>query len=261
MTVVGLDAEEARTVANQFGVAMEQVRRDHFISHILAAISRSHRDEVTFFGGTALARTLLPDGRLSEDIDLIASESRAVTAAGVERTLAMALRRSHGRISWAPALTEVRDTDAAVLQAEDGRLTVRVQLLDHRGYEPWPTSVRELYQRYSDTPPAALRVPTASAFAAWKTVAWHDRAAPRDLWDLWALAQGGHVTADAASLFAMHGPTGNVPQGWMFAKAPSETHWRQQLAGQTKLTVTAREALSIVRSAWAATQQDTTSDS
>jgi predicted nucleotidyltransferase component of viral defense system len=65
-----LDANEARAVADQFGVAVEQVRRDHLIFHILAGVSQTHRDEVTFFGGTALARTLLPHGRLSEDIAL-----------------------------------------------------------------------------------------------------------------------------------------------------------------------------------------------
>ncbi|MDT4934649.1 MAG: hypothetical protein QOK11_2541, partial [Pseudonocardiales bacterium] len=220
------DLDEARAVSERFGVAIEQVRRDHLISHVLAAISRYHRDEVLFFGGTALARTFLPDGRLSEDVDLIALAPRADVAAALEKTPASALRRSHGRIAWAPALTAVRDADAAVLLAEDGRLTVRVQLLDHRGYEPWPASIRDLGQRYSDSAPAAPRVPTAPAFAAWKTVAWHDRAAPRDLWDLWALAEHGHITQDAAELFAAHGPTRNMPPPWMFTKAPSEEHWR-----------------------------------
>ena len=222
MTTPELDLDEARAVAERFGVAIEQVR----ISHILAAISQTHRDDVMFIGGTALARTLLPDGRLSEDVDLIALGARSETAAALEKTLASALRRSHGRMSWAPALTDVRDTDAAVLQAEDGRLTVRVQLLDHRGYEPWPTSIQNLDQRYSDAPPAVLRVPTAAAFAAWKTVTWHDRAAPRDLWDLWALAKHEHITTEAAELFAAHGPAHNVPPPWMFTTPPSEDRWR-----------------------------------
>lgn len=254
MTAPELDLDEARAVAERFAVAIEQVRRDHLISHVLAAISRTHRDEVLFFGGTALARTLLPDGRLSEDVDMIALESRADTAAALEKTLASALRRSHGRISWAPALTAVRDTEAAVLMAEDGRLTVRLQLLDHHGYEPWPTVTQDLDQRYSDAQPATLRVPTAPAFAAWKTVAWHDRAAPRDIWDPWALAERGHITPHAAELFAAHGPTRNVPQPWLFTKAPTEDQWREQLAGQTRLTITAAEALDAVAAAWVAAQ-------
>jgi predicted nucleotidyltransferase component of viral defense system len=254
VTTPELDLDEAHTIAARFGVAIEQVRRDHLISHILAALSLSHRAQVLFFGGTALARTLLPDGRLSEDVDLIALGPRGDVAAALEKSLASALRRSHGRIAWAPALTAVRDSDAGVLLAEDGRLTVRVQLLDNRGYEPWPTAVRHLEQRYRDTPPATLRVPTPPAFAAWKTVAWHDRAAPRDLWDLWAMAQHGYITTEAAELFAAHGPTHNTPQPWMFSKAPSEDRWRQQLAGQTRLTVTAAEALDAVAAAWSRTQ-------
>lgn len=251
MTAPGLDPDELQAVAERFGVALEQVRRDHLISHILAVLDGAFRDTVIFFGGTALARTYLPDGRLSEDIDLIALGSRTNTAGAIEQTLASGLRRSHGRITWAPALTAVRDTEAAVLLAEDGRLTVRIQLLDRLGYEPWPTEVRDLDQRYQDAQPATLLVPTVAAFAAWKTVAWHDRAAPRDLYDLWALAQRGHITAHAAELFATHGPIGKPPQPWMFTTAPTDQRWHDQLAAQTRLTITAEEALRAVALAWA----------
>ena len=250
MTGEELDPIEAQAVAAGFGVAVEQVRRDHLISHILAALGRAHRDQLIFFGGTALARTHLPDGRLSEDIDLIAIGARTDVAAAVERTLTSALRRSHGVTRWSPTLTAVCATDAAVLLADDGRLAIRMQLLDQRGYQPWPTEISTLDQRYRDAPPATLRVPTVAAFAAWKTVAWHHRSAPRDLFDLWALARRGHITAQAAHLFAAHGPTGRPPRPWMFATAPPEQRWRQQLATQTRLTVTAAEALSVVGQAW-----------
>lgn len=251
MTSFGLDDSEARAVADTFGVAIEQVRRDHLISHILAALTASHRDQVMFFGGTALARTYLPAGRLSEDVDLIATGARRETAVAIEQTLERALRRSHGRISWAPPLTAVRDTDAAVLLANDGQLAVRIQLLDHLGYPPWPTEFHPSEQRYADAGPAILRVPTAPAFAAWKTVAWHDRRAPRDLWDLWALAELGEITRHAAALFVAHGPIGNAPQPWMFTSAPTEERWQAQLGGQTRLTISAAEALQVVADAWA----------
>lgn len=259
MTGFALDDGEARTVADTFGVAIEQVRRDHLISHILAALSMSHSDHVIFFGGTALARTVLPAGRLSEDIDLIAIGARRETAAAIEQTLDRALRRSHGRVSWSPGLTAVRDTAAAVLIADDGRLAVRVQLLDHLGYPPWPTELHPIEQRYADAAPATLRVPTAPAFAAWKTVAWHDRGAPRDLWDLWALAKRGEINASAAELFIAHGPIGKAPQPWMFTSAPIEERWRTQLAGQTRLTVNAVEALHTVAHAWARASAELTS--
>jgi hypothetical protein len=38
----------------------------------------------------------------------------------------------------------------------------------------------------------------------------------------------------------------------MFDHAPSSAEWRSQLAGQTRLTVTADEALAAVRAGWAA---------
>lgn len=179
---------------------------------------------------------------MSEDIDLIATGNRRETAAAIEQTLDRALRRSHGRVSWASGLTVVRDTEAAVLLADDGRLTVRVQLLDHLGYPPWPTEFHPIEQRYADAGPARLRTPTAASFAAWKTVAWHDRGSPRDLWDLWALAERGEITKRAAELFLAHGPIGTAPQPWMFTSAPTEERWRAQLAGQTRLTVSAAEA-------------------
>lgn len=253
MTFHELDPAEADSIARSFGVSLEQIRRDHLISHILAALGRSHSDELLFFGRTALARTHLVDGRLSEDIDLIALTPRAAIAAGIEKALGPALRRSHGRINWTPALTDaVRDTDVAVLTVNSGQLTVRIQLLNQLGYERWPTEVRNLAQRYSDAPPAALRVPTVESFAAWKTVAWHDRAAARDLYDLWALAERGHINAEAARLFTVHGPIAAPPESWMFAKLPSETDWRRQPAAQTRLTVTAAEAIDVVSRAWSA---------
>ncbi|MGH3544771.1 MAG: nucleotidyl transferase AbiEii/AbiGii toxin family protein [Mycobacteriales bacterium] len=55
--------------------------------------------------------------------------------------------------------------------------------------------------------PAALKVPTLSAFTAWKTATWCDRAAPRDLWDLRAIARMHGISARAADLFRKHDPT------------------------------------------------------
>jgi len=95
----GLRRDEAAIVAQQFGVALEQVHRDHLISSILAAL-QAHADEQIFFGGTALARTYLPAGRLSEDIDPIAVVDRRSTAHSISRTIERALRVTHGRVNW-----------------------------------------------------------------------------------------------------------------------------------------------------------------
>lgn len=70
------DPAEGAAVAEKFGVSDEQVRRDHLLSHLLAVLARDLPDAVVFFGGTAFARTHLPEGRLSEDLDLFAVPRR-----------------------------------------------------------------------------------------------------------------------------------------------------------------------------------------
>jgi hypothetical protein len=244
-----LDPDEEAAVAERFGVSLPQVRRDHLISHLLAALSAHAADQVVFFGGTALSRTLAPDGRLSEDIDLIATGPRRDVAATIEKALPRATRREFPGLRWEPRLTEVRDVEPAILITPDG-LTVRVQLLRAGGYPPWPTTTMPLAQRYSDAPPATLTVPTPAAFAASKTVAWIDRAASRDLFDLWLLARSDLITTEAARLFGRYGPTGGPPTAAMFTAAPDEDSWRRDLSAQTHLTVTAAQALAVVAGAW-----------
>jgi predicted nucleotidyltransferase component of viral defense system len=247
--LIVLDPAEAARIQEQFGVDDLQVRRDHLLSHLLAALARHAADQVIFFGGTALGRTHLPNGRLSEDLDLIAVGRRSDVAAVLDRQLASAVRREYGRLRWAPALRRVRDVEPASLISADG-LTVRVQLLNGAGYEPWPTELRDLEQRYSDAPPARLRVPTLAAFVAWKTVTWGDRQLPRDLYDLWALAERGAVDHAARALYVAHGPTGAPPPDYLFDDVPTVDDWQRQLGGQTRLTVTPSEAAARVGAAW-----------
>jgi predicted nucleotidyltransferase component of viral defense system len=245
-----LRAGELAAVAAEFGVSDAQVRRDHLISHLLAALSRDVREVVVFFGGTALSRTHLPAGRLSEDVDLLAVGARRPAAEAVQSTLADGVRREFGRLTWTPTLTAVRDTDPAVVATADG-LGVRVQLLSPVGWPAWPTEERDLVQRYSDAPPARLRVPTLPAFAAMKTTAWGDRKAARDLYDLHLLAGVGGIGPAAGALYARHGPSGRPPPAWLFDAVPTAEQWQDQLGGQTRLSVGPEEAAATVRAAWA----------
>ncbi|CAA0127933.1 Uncharacterised protein [Mycolicibacterium vanbaalenii] len=244
-----MDPDERDSVATQFGVSTEQVERDHLISHILAFLSREFGDRVHFIGGTALARTHLPDGRLSEDIDLIAIGSRKEVANELDATLPRAVARTHGRLTVEPALSVTADTLPVLLRPSDGR-PVRLQLLSARDRVVWPTERRALFQRYADAPTSELLVPTLPAFAASKTATWTDRHAARDLWDLWALSRVGAIDPDAAALFRRYGPTNKAPTQRMFDRAPSDAEWQAQLAGQTRLNVSAAEALVAVREAW-----------
>jgi hypothetical protein len=202
---VGLQPDELTHVMSAFGVAETQVRRDHAVSHILAVLSRYHRDELIFFGGTALSRTYLIDERLSEDIDLIATARRNHLADALIQDINAGLARTHGRITWSPTWSPTSDIDPAVVVLPDD-IAVKIQLLPGAHYEKWPTEIREIEQRYSDARPATLRVPTMAAFAGWKMAAWLDRHAARDLYDLWALSRVGALNDESAKLSPSMGP-------------------------------------------------------
>lgn len=246
-----LEQEELTEVAAQFGVSDVQVRRDHLISHILAAIAELDVP-VTFFGGTALARTHLLDpdagARLSEDVDLYGPRRKEV-AAILDQELLRLLRREFPGTTWDPALSTVRSVDPGQLVSRDG-LRVRVQLLDsegggHQDLAQWPTELRDVDPRYGDVKGRVVMwVPRLESFAAMKTVAWVDRHAARDLYDLAGLARIGALDKAAAELF-------HKAMGWRlaphaFANLP-ELDWEAQLAHQTRALPTARECLEEVR--------------
>ncbi len=245
-----MNADESAEIAQQFGVPPEQVERDHLISHLLAFLSQNFKDRIQFIGGTALARTHLPNGRLSEDIDLIAIDDRKAVAADLDAALPRSLARTHGRLTLDPPFSGVANAAAAILRSTTGNV-VRVQLLSAHGRVLWPTERRSLEQRYRDAPPAELTVPTLPAFAASKTATWADRHAPRNLWDLWALNRIGAIDAAALKMYRRYGPTNQPPGSYVFETPPSEAEWQSQLAGQTRLTVDAADALAAVREAWA----------
>ena len=145
------------------------------------------------------------------------------------------------------ALVQYLRTELPRLLRAGGASDVRRALFSAAG-----ESTQLLVQRYSDAPAARLTLPTAAGFAAAKAAAWHDRAASRDLWDLWALAVRGHLTAEAADLFARLGPTNRRPDPATYTNPPGEDRWRRDLAGQVRLTVTAAEACTVVRERWEA---------
>jgi predicted nucleotidyltransferase component of viral defense system len=244
-----LDPTEAAAVAAQFGVGDLEVRRDHLMSHLLGALAGNLAEEVVFLGGTALARTHLPNGRLSEDLDLVARGKRASVASVIERVLATGARRDYGRLSWQPRLSAGPDVDSAMLVAADG-LAVRVQLLDETHVPQWPTEHRQLLQRYSDAPPTRLRVPTLASFVASKTAAWADDRQPRDLYDLWGLADIGAIDEAARDVYIRFGPTGEPPARSLFDEPPHDESWKEQLSGETRPLVGPGQAASQVREAW-----------
>ncbi len=91
-----LSETDRRRVREVFGADDEQLARDHLVSHVLAALSATIPDRILFYGGTALSRTMLPWGRLSEDIDLIAFGPWKEVVQSVERILTRDLSREFG---------------------------------------------------------------------------------------------------------------------------------------------------------------------
>jgi hypothetical protein len=239
-----LEQAELERVAAEFGVSEAQVRRDHMISHILMALAELDLP-ITFFGGTALARTYLADpgqgARLSEDIDLYTPDRREVASVLDER-LPRLMRREFPGTVWDPALSGVRSVEPGQLLSREG-LRVRVQLLNAEG--EWPADKTDVELRYGDTPGTVrLLVPTLAAFAAMKTMAWADRHTARDLYDLAGLARLGALNAEARDLFKER-------MGWtlsphVFESLP-EMDWEGQLSHQTRLQMSARDCLEVVK--------------
>jgi Nucleotidyl transferase AbiEii toxin, Type IV TA system len=84
-------------------------------------------------------------------------------------------------------------------------------------------------------------VNTWIAFAASKTAMWADRRAPRDLWDLWALARIGAIAAAARELYRtirsdQSGSWLLHIRNYTFETPPSGAEWQSQLAGQTRVS-------------------------
>lgn len=67
-----ITANEIADWAGRLGVAEQQVRHDHLVSHLIAGLEEI--DRIVFFGGTALSRTYLEERRLSEDIGCISTQ-------------------------------------------------------------------------------------------------------------------------------------------------------------------------------------------
>ncbi|WP_112270609.1 nucleotidyl transferase AbiEii/AbiGii toxin family protein [Lentzea terrae] len=246
-----LEHDELVAVADLFGVAEEQVRRDHLISHVLASLPRTAPD-VLFVGGTALARTHLANpaagGRLSEDIDLWTPD-RAAVATALDERLPRQLRREFPGTSWDPPLRSTRSAIEPGLLVTTADLRVRVQLLDHDEWARWPWETARIETRYSDiTSEVELKVPTLPAFAAMKTLAWADRHAARDLYDLARLAELGALTQEAAEL--VRDATGVSVQKYEFASLPVKLEWQSQLAHQTRDLPTPEWCLELVRDAY-----------
>jgi predicted nucleotidyltransferase component of viral defense system len=248
-----LAPDEAARWTARFGAAEDQIRHDFVISHLLAAIAPV-ADKVVFYGGTALSRTFLPDLRLSEDIDLLSVGPRRPVAPLIDEAIRAALEPGFGPVTADPWLADVRRAaDACVFRIGD--VDVKIQLIDGTNYTPWPTQPSTISLRYRGLEDVTMTTLTAAGFVCAKTTAWSEptRDAPRDLYDLWALAQHGRIDDDAAELFKQRGPTRAYPRRWLVpSKPPTEDAWQAALSHQCIPQVSAEDAHHAVIEAWRA---------
>lgn len=255
-----LSDADAAAQGEHFGAARSQIEHDFAISHVLSTLA-PHADRFIFYGGTALSRTILDGLRLSEDLDLLSVGPRAPVAAILDDAIRSGLERGFGRISATPWLSGARtDTSTCTLRIGDVRL--RIQLIDGRDYAAWPLQTSTVRQRYAGLPDIELTTYTPAGFAGAKTVAWCDttRNAPRDLYDLWALARAGHLTAEAARIYKRNGPSYDLPRRWAFpAQPPSPAEWLAALGHQCIPMVGPDEAFDTVVAAWEAASEAATS--
>jgi len=247
----GLSEADVETWTAHFGVGADQIHHDFAISHVLRELSL-HADMFVFYGGTALSRTILDGLRLSEDIDLLTVGPRGPAATMLDEVLRSGLERRFGVIDARPRLPETRtDTQACLYRIAD--VTVQIQLIAGDAYTPWPRQASRVSLRYAGLSDVTLTTYSPAGFVAAKTTAWCDttRNAPRDLYDLWALGQAGHINAEAAHVFRRFGPVAAYPRRWLFPqRPPSEAEWDDALAHLGRLAVGPREAYESVVTAW-----------
>lgn len=241
--------DERDAVVAQFGVSPEQVERDHLISHLLAAIADRFADRVHFIGAPR-SRVLTSRAVVSARTSIlllwvigtswpsnstlhsnVLSRGHTVVCPGSRRSPPSEIPRR--RISVPAAVCRSRSSCCPPATGRCGR----------QNLGGWSSATATRHRRHW--------LCHVAAFAAGKTATWHDRRAPRDLWDLWALAAIGAIDVAAADLFRRHGPTNNPPGPYLFRTPPSESAWSSQLAAQTRLNISAASALATVRNAWA----------
>jgi predicted nucleotidyltransferase component of viral defense system len=238
-----LRTEELRTWVDRFGAPEEQVRRDHFISHVLASLPKNV--DLAFIGGTALCRTHLLEWRLSEDVDLLVDDAHRVMH-DIEGAISSGLRREF------PSLTVqwVRERTPISGVLSSGTISCRLQIVPlDDSYARYPTAMAGVELRYGDLPPHVdLRCPTLAAATAMKLAAWADRAAPRDLCDLYGIVTRRSLVIEALDIVAeAHRPVQMID--YANERTPTYEDWQAALGHQMRELPDPKVAIVTVREA------------
>lgn len=182
------------------------LERDYCIAWFLVALSRTPlRDRLAFKGGTALKRCYFPDFRFSEDLDftLMTESSFEDIRSGLYAVFAEARRATGMTLRFAREDRRSHENSFTFYLGYEGPLPaadrdVKCDLtLRERVVFPFEDrKVLRGYEEFADLPDdAEIRAYGLREIMAEKIVALMDRARnePRDLYDAWYLAEGGHV--------------------------------------------------------------------
>ena len=151
---------EVQAHARRWRVAPEQIHRDHLISHVLASLAGVDID-YWFFGGTALNRSHVTYGRLSEDIDIMVED----VTVDVEDLLARRLLPTLGATTW--ELVSRRSwMYTHQITTMDGAIKLQVVRFD-REDQRWGWEEAAVELRYDCLPGAVMmRIPELDGFVA-----------------------------------------------------------------------------------------------
>jgi uncharacterized protein len=184
------------------------LERDYCLAWFLVALSRAPlRDRLAFKGGTALKRCYFGDYRFSEDLDftLVAEATFDEIRRDLEPVFAEARRATGAVFRFAHEDRRAHENSHTFYLGYEGPLPapargrevkVDVTLRERLVFPIEDRAVLRGYVEYADLPDdAKVRVYSLGEIAAEKVVALMDRARnePRDLYDVWFIASGGHV--------------------------------------------------------------------
>jgi hypothetical protein len=241
-----IERSEIEAWAERFRVSSAQISRDHFISHVLHALSDLHPG-TRFFGGTALCRTYLDSTRLSEDIDLLHPDPRGFLTT-LRAEIPRAIRREFPDTSWSAIVPEGDGIACSLGSPDVDPIKIYVGR-DGPNTTPWEFIETRVSLRYNDLPrDQSFECPTAPTFAAMKFAAWSDRHAPRDLFDLAGLAALGTLRdPDVERIYVAKMRTPIVTADFLQVPRRTAAAWETELAAQVGHLPSADQCLARVR--------------
>lgn len=140
----------------------------------------------------------------------------------------------------------MRRHDVTTYVTEVERLRVQIQVISNRpGWARLPAKSTPVRLRYSDLAPSiGLMVPTVDAFGAMKLSAYVDRAAPRDLFDLKALAERNKLGTESLAL--TRELLGRLLAKQEFESSPTAGQWQLELSHQVANEGRPEDAVGVV---------------